>query len=38
MEQAVKKMENSRTTDMTEHKQEDKSLDMLSLLKNAKKS
>ena len=32
-EQAVQKMENNRTTDMTEHMQEDKSLDMLSLLK-----
>ena len=38
LEQAVKKMENSRTTDTTEHMPEDKSLDMLSLLKNIKKS
>ena len=33
LEQAVEKMENSRTTDTTEHMPEDKSLDMLSLLK-----
>lgn len=33
MEQAVVRMENNRTTDMTEHMQGDKSLDMLSLLK-----
>jgi len=31
MEQAVVRMENNRTTDMTEHMQGDKSLDMLSL-------
>lgn len=36
-EQAVVKMESSRTTDMMEHTQEDKILDMLSLWKNVKK-